>query len=518
MSRAQRTLTTRRAAMAVAALLALAVGLAVISPAPVGVFWDDAVYVITAKALALGDGYRYIHLPEAPSATHYPPLWPLLLSVVWRIAPNFPDNVVLMKLLNPLLLAAAGAAGTLLAIRTTRVQPWVAAAVVAASIAVAPVLMLSAALMSEPLGLALTTAALVTATRMVMRGQQRDAIWTGVLVALAILARSAAIVLLAGIAIGLVWRRSRRASAIALAISVVMIAPWFWWSAAHAHEVSSVISGSYGPYSSWLIDGYRSDPSLLATVVWQNVVSAVRDGGVVLFGGLRPGARMFFTVPLLAVVIAGLVLAGRRAAPLSVTLLGYTALISVWPYAPGRFIWAFFPLYAVAALVGVLALARRMRRWPVPQRAVFVPLAFGALTLAMVVRYDVRTFQRRWYATAIERNADGMVPPVAWITRNTAPTDTIATDVHLLAYLYGNRIAVPINSLTVAEHVRGKTVAAMRTELMAIDSTYRPRWWVIASLSPERFALFSWATDSAGHVRVTAQLPHGGLAARVVGR
>jgi len=42
------------------------------APYPVGIFHDDGVYLILAKALASGDGYRYLHLPGAPLATHYP--------------------------------------------------------------------------------------------------------------------------------------------------------------------------------------------------------------------------------------------------------------------------------------------------------------------------------------------------------------------------------------------------------------------------------------------------------------
>lgn len=509
----------QRASTAGAALLALAAGLIALSPAPVGVFWDDAVYVITAKALATGEGYRYIHLPGTPAATHYPPLWPALLSVVWRIAPDFPENVRLMKLLNPVLLAAAGAAATSLTIRATRVKPWIAAAAVASSIAVAPLLLLSAVLMSEPLALALTAAALAAATLMVMRGRPRDAILAGALVGLAVLARSATIALVPGLAVGLLWQRSRRASAIALGISIVMIAPWFVWSGAHANEVPPAIVGSYGPYASWILDAYRNDPGLLASVVAKNIASSVHDAGVVLFGGLPPVTRIYFTVPLLVMTAAGLALAGRRAAPLSITLLAYAALVIIWPYPPGRFMWAMFPLYAVGVLVAAVAIARRMRRARLPQRASLVPVGFAVLTLLMVMRYDVRTVQRRWYATAIERNADGVTGPVGWISRNTAPTDTIATDVHLLAYLYANRIAVPVNSLTVVEHVRDKTVGAMRAEFAVIDSTFRPKWWVVSGMVPERFALFSWVTDSTNTtLRPIANLPNGGIAALVVNR
>jgi hypothetical protein len=513
----------RDAAVSLAALAAVAAGLVAYSPAPVGVFWDDAVYVITAKALALGEGYRYIHLPGTPAATHYPPLWPAVLSVVWRISPEFPENVRLMKLLNPAFLGLAAIAATILARRVARVRPWVAALTVAASIAVAPMLLLSAVLMSEPFCLALSAAALASATTMVMRGRVRDAMWAGALAGLAILSRSAAVVLIPGLATGLLWRRSRKASAIALAVCAVIIAPWFVWSGAHAAELQAPLAGSYGPYAGWLLEAYIADPGLLVEVVRQNLASMLNDSAVVLFGGLPPGTRRYLAVPLFVMTAVGLVLAGRRAAALSVTLLAYTVLIVIWPYPPGRFMWAFFPLYAVGGIAATLALVRRLRpargRASATRRAVaLAPAAFAVLTLGMLLRYDVRTVQRGWYRTAIERNAEGVVGTVGWIANNTAPTDTIATDVHLLAYLYADRIAVPVNSLTVSEHVRPKSVAMMRAEFAAIDSAFRPRWWVTTGMVPERFALLAWVNDSSGTVRAVAPMPNGGLAARVTAR
>ena len=86
--------------------LALAVALATVTPWPVGVYQDDAIYVVLAKALASGDGFRMINMPGAPHATHFPPAYPLLLAALWKLYPSFPDNIVLFKFANTLFLAA----------------------------------------------------------------------------------------------------------------------------------------------------------------------------------------------------------------------------------------------------------------------------------------------------------------------------------------------------------------------------------------------------------------------------
>ena len=67
-------------------------------PTMVGVFYDDGIYVTAAKALAQGLGYHNIHLPGAPPIVHYPPLYPLWLSLLWRLWPQFPANVALFAL------------------------------------------------------------------------------------------------------------------------------------------------------------------------------------------------------------------------------------------------------------------------------------------------------------------------------------------------------------------------------------------------------------------------------------
>ena len=76
-----------------------------ITPWPVGAYEDDAIYTLLAKALATGEGYRMINLPGAPHATHYPPGYPFMLSLLWRMWPDFPDNVVVFKFANAVLLS-----------------------------------------------------------------------------------------------------------------------------------------------------------------------------------------------------------------------------------------------------------------------------------------------------------------------------------------------------------------------------------------------------------------------------
>jgi len=79
---------------------------AAINPHILGLFHDDGIYTVVAKALADGDGYRIISLPGDPVQTKYPFLYPTLLSLILRISPTFPANIVFLKSLNVIILPA----------------------------------------------------------------------------------------------------------------------------------------------------------------------------------------------------------------------------------------------------------------------------------------------------------------------------------------------------------------------------------------------------------------------------
>lgn len=68
-----------------------------LSPDILGFYHDDGVYAVTAKALVEGKGYRIISLPGEPVQMTYPIFYPLVLSVVWRIFPDFPANILDLK-------------------------------------------------------------------------------------------------------------------------------------------------------------------------------------------------------------------------------------------------------------------------------------------------------------------------------------------------------------------------------------------------------------------------------------
>src|SRR5437868_15514793 len=54
-----------------------------------GQYYDDAIYVVSARSLADGHGYHIESLPGDPPQTKYPIGYPLLLASVWKAFPSF---------------------------------------------------------------------------------------------------------------------------------------------------------------------------------------------------------------------------------------------------------------------------------------------------------------------------------------------------------------------------------------------------------------------------------------------
>ena len=85
--------------LAMGSLALMAVYAVTLSAPAMGLYHDDGVYVVTAKALAEGQGYRIASLPTPIPQTKYPILFPLGLAAIWKMTPSFPANVIYLKLL-----------------------------------------------------------------------------------------------------------------------------------------------------------------------------------------------------------------------------------------------------------------------------------------------------------------------------------------------------------------------------------------------------------------------------------
>src|SRR6185437_5090566 len=149
----------------VVGIVVLIVGVSILDGVPVGGYFDDGMYVVLAKALATGHGYHWLNLPGYPAATHFPPGYPFVLSLLWRVFPSFPGNVIVFKAANIVFLACSAAGVAIFARRRVGLPRWGAVAVALSASLGLPTLILGTQVMSEPFFLALLFPTLLFAER-----------------------------------------------------------------------------------------------------------------------------------------------------------------------------------------------------------------------------------------------------------------------------------------------------------------------------------------------------------------
>lgn len=469
--------------LAVAALL----GLFAMNDVPLGVFQDDGHYLILARALAVGDGYRYANLPGAPAATHFPPGFPLLLAPLWWVAPRFPANVVFFKLVNVALLPVAALAMRSFARRVGGLSVVAASLVAVACAATVPVLFLNGLLFSETAFIAALCATLTLAEQLVSRPSNsvRRAVLTGIAVGALALLRTVGLAVLPALLLSLVVRRRGRDAAWVLGGALVALGPWQYWTAIHGHDVPSSIAGGYGSYAGWLVDAYRAGGVPFSVAVLRENARGLLMP-LTLFG-LIDAPRWMQAVagmPLLAMFAAGLRLLWRRAPVTVLTLPPYLLLLLAWPFPPDRFLWPLWPLIVVGGVLGAQSLgwsAGRSMRWQWPVRLV------AGVLVALFLAWHIRTWPSRSWERGERANAR-MGVAAAGVAARLPADGLVASDMDAMVHLYAGRPAVPLLALTAEQHVRARTDDEVAAQLAAVLRSYHPRWVIVTERESLRAA------------------------------
>jgi len=503
-------------APAFAAFAVLVCAIANITPEPIGVFWDDGVYLLSAKALAAGDGYRLTYLPGMPPAIHYPPLFPLLLAALLKVTPAFPANVAVLKLVNPICLAIGVYALVRFAERFGVAARGSAAVATAISALIAPVLVLTNVLLSESLFFLMLVGALWLVELAAERGGLRAALRAGLAIALLAFTRTVGGVLLPAAVVVLWWRQRRREAAMLAASTVLALAPYQLWVWRAARGFPDELRGSYGPYLDWVIDGYRLDPSLAWQVLARNATDLWRAFGVLFAPRLPHGVQWLAAAVALLVLAIGALALLRRAHVLGAFIVLYGAIVLLWPYNPERFVWAIWPCTALLLIVGARALGARASTWW--SLAPRVASGVVALLLAGQAAYAVRGLVSGWGSAPQRAMTERLWPLVQWTVTHADTTDLVASDAHVIVALYAGVRTMPVSMLTPAEHVREKPVEQYARELGALAARYRPRLIVLSRGTREIDAVPLWAASAAVQVTPLSSAPGGGAAFAVRAR
>lgn len=508
------TRVVRLAPLIVAAIV-LAVGLWTLSPLPTGVFEDDGMYVILGKALAQGNGLRFVNLPGAPANAHYPPGYPALLALLWLLAPGFPGNVAVFKAANVVLLAVAAALGWRLATERFELRPALAAAAVLAGTVTIPPLLLAGMTLSETLFLALLLTVLLAAEGAADRPTPRRAVVLGVLIGALTLVRTLGIALLPAAALAVGRRRAWREAGLLVLAAVLVLAPWQAWAAAHADAVSLDLRGKYGAYLPWLLVGVREHglPFVWATARanGEQLATALR---VMLAPGLPAAVKT-----VLACITAGVLLVGlvtlRRLVPVTLGFLVlYFAIVIAWPFAPLRFLWGVWLVLVLVFSAGAAALVRQVTREGASRAARYAVIATVLLVVAGHGLYNWRGYRGAWWGSIARQRAAAAAPLLSWVLERTDPRDVVAADAETLLYLYSGRQVIPVGDFRAEEHLVPTTEAHLTLVLGRLLRHY-PVDWLLASRPELVRAAESLAAAGVVELEAADRLAEGGVAYRV---
>ncbi|MBA3853427.1 MAG: hypothetical protein C0503_03370 [Gemmatimonas sp.] len=499
-----------------AAIITLVAALLTVTSDLIGVFHDDAVYVLIAKALANGQGFVNPHLPGTPAAIHFPPMFPLLLAGVLKLAPAFPEGLAWIKFVNPLLLAAAAYGMTFGIITWLAVSPLAAALVVVASTVSLPMLVLTNVVISEPMFVAMFVPALFAAERLRQRGDLVTIVIASVLGAALILTRTIGASVVGATLVVLVLERRWRAMLGYGVLVVVLLLPWQLFVSRHAGLYPPELTGAYGSYLSWVGAGYREHGlTFVADVVEKNLGDMWWYAKVVLTSTLEATALGASAgVVAFALVLGGFAVALRRphSRVLALAFALYMGVVIVWPFTVHRFVWTLWPLVVALAYVGWCAALRELRAIG-RSRVAAAGVGLGVLLLVGYGNYNGRGLALGWAS-----NASHEVSAYAEILVKYVNADTrlhgkrLAAEYAPMVALYTGQQVLPIDRLDVRDHLRPKAPRDYAAVMAAVDRRYAPDAYVMMAAGPH---VLGYARTTFGPDRRFLELTPRGFRVRV---
>jgi len=302
---------------------------------------DDGILFVSGQSLAQGQGYRIASLPSRPYQTKYPPLYPLLLSVVWRLNPNFPQNLVLASVASWFLLPICLALAFLLYgdERPLRKYRWWMVGL----LGLCPYMVLFGARMFSEI--AFTCLALGTLYCLNRVGSKWIVI-AGLTAAAAYLTRTAGIALIGATLVTFALRRQWRNAAVFTALTAPFVLGWSIWTRIHLPHTTDLPLMYYIDYLGFqkVNVGWDNFP----LVLWKNVDQILYGMGSLF----APKVFDLLLVKILTQVVAVAMIAGivRLVRQRSCQLYAIFGLFScvilvVWHYPPNeRFVLPLYPL------------------------------------------------------------------------------------------------------------------------------------------------------------------------------
>ena len=319
---------------------------------------DDGLFFASAQSLATGNGYRIPSLPENPAQTKFPPLYPLYLSIAWRMNPVFPANLALGSFACWMALAACLALAWKLyrSDRFSEKRTWVLVALLGLS----PYMILFGSTMFSEI---FFTCFVLATFLLARREGMASIVAAGLVAGCAYLARTAGIALLISLPAWLLWRRERGRAGIFALTMLPFVAGWMLWSHAHRMPGADPTLTYYTDYLGYQFANVGLDN--IAVVLWKNADQILYGMGSLVLPKVFDALPVKILTQVLAVaMLAGVVRMVRRGIAVDYAIFGAVSvgILLVWHYpATERFVLPLFPLLIAGFLTEIEHLAKMLR-------------------------------------------------------------------------------------------------------------------------------------------------------------
>lgn len=345
--------------------LIVTVGLAVVgllawAAVPPGVWHDDGAYLLLGKSLADGEGLRYSQVAGSPPGAKFPPLYPLFLALLWRVAPEAAGQGTLASIFNLLFVASSG--GLFAAYLRSLDFSWRSSMATAVLLWLLPDLWrLALVPLSEPLFLVALVAALWTGSRL-----EAEPTWRrfGEFLAVFTFAyHTRTMGLAVGIAVplALLLRGSTVWAVRSAGGALLIIAPWMIWSGRAAAAIPAPLRDTLGPYAGWLASQAGGESGFFDAMVGQGLALAGRIVGVFFLGAQGWGAILVGSVACAVLVVGVRRLSARAWTPILTAAL-LTVMLWLWPYQEVRLVMPLIPVLGMVMVAGFGPEAERLTR------------------------------------------------------------------------------------------------------------------------------------------------------------
>ncbi|MDZ7780733.1 MAG: hypothetical protein U5R14_12490 [Gemmatimonadota bacterium] len=430
----------------------LAVGLVSWRPFPAGVWHDDGVYMMVAKALAEGHGFTYQGVVGAPPAVKFPPVYPAFLGGLWALFGSIGPVTLVATLANVLFLALAGVLLARAVRLSTGAPLGIALGAGGLAVVSGDVLRTSSAVLSEPLFLAMVGGCLLLWPSAVdpgvtSRETTRARIALAALLVLLIGTRAAGMAFVVAFGVAMALRAGVRSG---LWVAGPALAGWFGWSAwagRRGRAVPEHLSDLLGPYSGWMREQALADPGAFVARLPGHVVGVLERVAVLLLPRVEGVLLWAAALPLFALAVYGAVYAVRRFPPLAWSALAYAGLLFAWPYLDRRLV---VPLHLlVVALLGIGAY--RLISSIGPGRRASVVATLFAAWVGFYGFVGAHRIAVGWPTAAYEIRAERLAGAVEAMGR-TVPSDAVvgAPEFWSALYLHGGWTVAPSGLFTPA--------------------------------------------------------------------